>query len=526
MTSAKSPRRARALNIFVLLVLALLIVGVVVFGARVSQTLAQRLNEQASAGERQPAYAATATAIAPVDQGASLLLAAYRGAEQQQLDFATNTPIPVTEVPPTLPPVTPRALPTLFIYGDANAPAEAGGTAVPSAVPQLDRAGQDLLNVVLMGNDSEITGESIARSDTMIIVSINRSAGTVSMISLPRDLYVYIPGWTMQRINNAYVRGEAVGWSDGGFGLLRQTLFYNFGINVHYYAMVDISGFRTIIDTLGGIDVAVDCALQDLPLIAADVPAAAYRINDDGEYVLPVGYYTMTGGEALWYARSRANSDDFDRGRRQQQLLRAIWRQARETGLLNNTVQLWNESSQFLDTNMTLEDIISLVPLAVSIDPAQIANYRLVRTYHTTPWQPPDGSNVQLPVYDTMRPLLEAFYRPPTTSQLANEAASVIVRNGATNPRLDWVAADTLGWRGIAAVAGGAADNTEYAQTMLIDYTGRNKASVRDAIARALNIQPDNIQVQPDPNRDYDFEVILGANYNSCTVQGILPVDG
>lgn len=531
MTAEKPSRRSRALN-FVLfrLIPLVLIVAIVIVGFQVLQALIGRVNEQTTITQRQPDFAATATAIAPAEQGASLMLAGYRPEQAQQ--FATNTPqapvetpAPANEVAPTLPPVTPRALPTLFTFGDAGGQA-AGGTAVPSPVPQLDRQGNDLVNVVLMGNDSEITGDTVARSDSMIIVSINRTAGTVSMLSLPRDLYVYIPGWTMQRINNAYVHGEAVGWTDGGFGLLRQTLFYNFGINVHYFATVDITGFKTIVDALGGVDIAVDCALQDLPLIEAEVPEGAYRINEDGEYVLPVGYYTMSGAEALWYARSRGNSDDFDRGRRQQQILRAAWRKARDTGLLNNVVQLWNEGIQYVDTNMTLEDIIGLVPLALSLDPASIENFRLVRTYHTTPWQPPDGSYVQLPVYDTIRPLLEDFYTPPTASRLANEVTTVRVLNGTTNDQWDWVAADTLGWRGINAIAGGSAPETNHEQTILIDYAGGSKGSSRDMIARALNIQPDNIQIQPDPNRTVDFEVILGSNYNSCTTQGILPVEG
>src|SRR5690606_10452392 len=111
---------------------------------------------------------------------------------------------------------------------------------------------------------------------------------SVAMLPLPRDLYVYIPGWTMQRLNLAYIHGEAVGWMNGGFGLLRQTLLYNFGINVHYYAMVNLTGFKAIVDAVGGVELAVDCAIEDLPLIGAEVPAGAYQVNEDGYYVLPV----------------------------------------------------------------------------------------------------------------------------------------------------------------------------------------------------------------------------------------------
>ncbi|MCC6801762.1 MAG: LCP family protein, partial [Anaerolineae bacterium] len=385
--------------------------------------------------------------------------------------------------------------------------------------------GDDLLKVLLLGNDGEITEDNFLRTDTMIIVSINRTAGTVAMLSLPRDLYVYIPGWTMQRLNLAYIHGEAGGWASGGFGLLRQTLLYNFGINVHYYAMVNLTGFKAIVDAVGGIDLAVNCAIEDLPLIDTEVPRGAYRANEEGYYVLPVGYYSMTGAEALWYARSRHSSDDFDRGRRQQQVLRAVWRKARDSGLLGNVIPLWNEGSQYVQTDMTLEDILSLVPLALSLDPSRIEDFRLIRTYHTTPWQPPDGSNVQVLNYEPLRQLLQDFYTPPTQNQLVAESATVSVRNGTANPDWDRVAADYLLRGGFVALPEGAADNVGYTDTILIDHTGRSKGSSLSDIAQALNVKPENVRAEPDPNRTYDFEVILGGSYNSCDSHSVLPVD-
>jgi len=93
-------------------------------------------------------------------------------------------------------------------------------------------------------------------------------------------------------------------------------------------------------------------------------------------------------------------------------VLRAVWHKAKETGLLGNILPLWNQADQFLETDMTLQDVLGLVPLALNLDPSQIQDYTLVRTYDTTPWQPPDGSYVQLPNYEPMRQLLENFYTP------------------------------------------------------------------------------------------------------------------
>lgn len=508
-----------------------LLVAIAIALIGLAQNALRYAGEQSDAQNRRPAYAGTATAIAEITPEGDVKLGAYKRFEPpaQDITFATNTPH-AEPAQPTTPPtpeitLTPRPLPTLFIYEQPSA-LEAAGTAIPTPVDAVDRQGMDLMNIVLLGHDGELTDDGFIRTDTMIIVSINRTYGTVSMLSLPRDLFVYIPGWTMQRLNLAYIHGEAVGWTGGGFGLLRQTIFYNFGINVHYYAMVNLTGFRAIVDAVGGVDLAVDCAIENLPLIGAEVPADAYRSTEEGHYVLPVGYYRLNGGEALWYARSRDNNSDFDRGRRQQQVLRAVLRRAREQGLLNNLIPLWNEGSQYLETNLTLEDMIGLVPLALSIDSARIESFTLARLYHTTPWTTAGGENVQLPVYDTIRQTLVDFYSPATTSQLVSEGATIRVLNGSPNADWDRVASERLGWDGFNALAGGAADRADYADTLLIDYTGRTKGSSLEQIARTLNVRPENIRLEPNANREVDFEVILGGSYNSCTEAGVLPVSG
>jgi LCP family protein required for cell wall assembly len=419
---------------------------------------------------------------------------------------------------------TPRPLPTLLLPGDPD-PNAVAVTAIPTAVSAVDRHGYDLVNILLLGVDDEVTADNIARTDTMIILSINRTTGTVAMLSLPRDLFVWIPGWTMQRLNLAYTHGEQVGWTDGGFGLLRQTIFYNLGINVHYYAVINLSGFKQIVDAVGGVDVAVDCAIQDYAIVGAAVPAGAGEPDEDALYTLPVGFYHMNGEEALWYARSRGNSSDFDRGRRQQQILRAIWRQARSSGQLASLPNLWEEATQIVRTNLSFEDMLTLIPIALNLNTGNIEHFTFARLYHTTPWTTPDGSNVQLPNYDAVRELLNDFYTPPTESQVILEGAQIVVYNGTTNRDWDRVAAERLAWDGFNAVAAGAADRTDYTETVLVDHTGQTKGSSLQEIARILNVSPENIILEPDPNRETDFEVILGSNYNSCTF-AVLPIEG
>jgi len=429
-----------------------------------------------------------------------------------------------TEPPATvqLPVGTPNALPTPLLPDNAD-PNQVAVTAIPTKVPLVDRNGNDLVNIMLLGVDSELTGDNVDRTDTMIVVSINRTTNTVSMLSFPRDLFVYIPGWTMQRLNLAFTHGEQVGWTGGGFGLLRQTIFYNFGINIHYYVEVKLSGFKQIIDTLGGVNLTVDCAIQDRELIGAEPPTQAKGPDDKGYYVLPIGAYTLNGDGALWYARSRHSSSDFDRGRRQQQLLRAILRAARNSGQITKLPELWSQLTQVVQTDLTFEDMVGLLPYALNVDPDRIEHFVFNRLYHTTPWTPPDGSNVQLPVPETVQQLMEDFYTPPSESQVNVEGAKIEVRNGTPNADWDRVAADRLAWSGFNAVAAGNADNTQYTDTILIDHSGQTKGSKIQDIVKILKIKPENIRVEPDPNRTADYEVILGSSYNSCTYQVLQP---
>jgi hypothetical protein len=104
------------------------------------------------------------------------------------------------------------------------------------------------------------------------------------------------------------------------------------------------------------------------------------------------------------------------------------------------------------------------------------------------------------------------------------DAANIRVFNGTTNADWDRVAAERLGWDSLNAAAMGTADKTDYASTVVIDYTGQSKGSSRGVIAEILNVKPENIIVQPDPNRQADFDVIVGADYNSCTF-AVLPIE-
>lgn len=437
----------------------------------------------------------------------------------------SNTPTPTPTFTPTPTPLADVGpLPTPLLPRSVEPGTTVNGYEVPTAVPLLDRQ-HELVNVMLLGTDGQLTSDGSMRTDTMIIVSINVDTGTVNMLSLPRDLYVYIPTerGAMARLNTTYGIGENIGWTGGGMGLLRQTIFYNFGINIHYHALVNFDGFKEIINTLGGVNIAVDCAYEDYELVGAELPEGARQTSEEGLRVVDVGYYEMNGAQALWYARTRRNSSDFDRGRRQQQLLRAIWNKARSTVNLNNVTELWNETNDAIQTDMKLEDVIGLLPLALNLDVSRIESFTMIRTYHTDPFTTSDGSNVQVPVYENLRQLLEDFYRPPSESQLEQLGAEVAVYNGTSNPDWDRVAAERLRWEGFQGYAAGEADE-QVEETALVDLSGQRKGSSLQEIAEVLNVDADNVRVEPNPDREADYKVILGENYNSCNVDGVIEV--
>jgi len=158
-------------------------------------------------------------------------------------------------------------------------------------------------------------------TDTMIVLSINYSEKKIGLISVPRDLWVPIPGFGSAKINEAYADGEknntAQKTTGGGGTLASRTVENILGIPIHYYVSADFDGFKKAVDTLGGVDIYVEKPIYD-PFYPA-----ANMINYD-PFKIDAGQHHMDGALALKYARSRETTSDFDRSRRQQQVMSAM----------------------------------------------------------------------------------------------------------------------------------------------------------------------------------------------------------
>jgi LCP family protein required for cell wall assembly len=278
----------------------------------------------------------------------------------------------------------------------------------------------------------------------MRLSGVSEQAAVVAMWHLPRDLFVYIPNHTMDRLNLAYALGESSEYPGGGFGLMKETILYNLGIEIDHYARVDFDDFMRIVEELGGLEVSVDCGIVDWRL---KDPSLDPQVEDNWEYyTLPIGRQTLTPYMALWYVRSRKTTSDLDRGRRQMDVLRAMWYQARQQGLFAQVTQLWPEAVEVIETDMTLTDVLSLVPLAVSLDMSNIARYSGTREVHYIPFlTPDDGRDVVLPNRDELIPLIQDFLTPPTGNRLGRKSVPVeVVDMSAYGIGFDQVAVDRL----------------------------------------------------------------------------------
>jgi len=287
---------------------------------------------------------------------------------------ATVTPTPFMPIDPTL-----TVLPTFpATTPDPDLPTDAPtNESYMGRYPRPD--GQ--VNILLLGSD--FRPMSGFRTDVIMLVSLNPKKNTASVISFPRDLYVMIPGWQMQRINTAQ--------QHGGFATTVATFEYNFGVTPDHYVMTNFDGFKGIIDTLGGIDINSSKGLSD----KCDLPQSVNHYCSIG-----VGTYHMDGATALWYVRSRYSTSDFDRTRRAQEVIQGVFVKMLSLNAIARAPELYNLFKSSVETDLTLADILPLLPLANKLsDTSQVQRYAVTPEYVTS-WTTETGAAVLLPNQD------------------------------------------------------------------------------------------------------------------------------
>lgn len=405
---------------------------------------------------------------------------------------------------------TAAATPTRVISPPSATPTFAPPSPTPSPqfIPPASLPNAEVISFLLLGSD--LRPGSSYRTDTLLVALVRPREGQVSLISIPRDLWVQIPGVGEQRINTAYQSGELSGYPGGGPGLLEDTIFNNLGIKIDHSAMVDFDGFRKIINTLGGVDVPVACAYTDWRLIAPE-------LNPEDEdnwalYTAGPGLIHMDGDLALWYARSRKKSNDFDRGRRQQETLRALYRQFLNTQGLAHLPQLYAELNASVQTDLGLNGLVELSPLALNLNNADIRSYYIAGQL-VTPWVTSGGASVLLPNPEAIQTMLSAAMAP-SALQEERQKNKVEIQNGSTNDGWEALAAERLNYAGYDASIF-PADHRQHSVTLLYDLTRDQDAQRANSLLAVLGLDFSALVKTPGDG-NISYVLLLGNDYQPC----------
>ncbi len=275
---------------------------------------------------------------------------------------------------PTLaPPFTP--LPTFTLTATPSVSLTAEAAPIPQPAGEV--------TILLMGSDQR-PGAQDFRTDTILLVVL-KPDGSAGLISFPRDLWVYLPGRSMDRINAAQ--------EDGGFKLVQSTFQYNFGFTPQSYILTTFNGFRTIVDSLGGIDVQVGQTLTDA--------RAGYRKG----FTVKPGLVHMDSETALWYVRARKTTSDLDRLRRAQEVILAIGKKLLTLNSLARIAVFYADFHSVVVTDLTPQNVSTLLPVLEPVDPNKVQRYT-IGIEQVTPFVTSGGADVLLPRPDAIRQVL------------------------------------------------------------------------------------------------------------------------
>lgn len=252
--------------------------------------------------------------------------------------------------------------------------------------------GSSRFTVLVMGLDRRPGEQGLAyRTDTMMLVSLNPETNELGILSIPRDLYFDVPGYSVpQRVNSAMVLGE-LEQVNYGPTLAKQTVQYNLGMRVHNYIVVDFQGVIEIIDILGGLEI-------DVPYDIVDYEYPDMNFGYD-PLILRAGLQHMDGQTALKFARTRHGDSDFERARRQQMVIYALRDHILDGNLLPQLiVQSPTLMASLQDNVYTDLQLDQMIQLALFLKDISQENIRtgVIDSNYIVPWTT-DGASVLVP---------------------------------------------------------------------------------------------------------------------------------
>lgn len=378
----------------------------------------------------------------------------------------------------------------------------------PLSAPVWD--GKTRVNVLIMGIDARSPDVRAPLTDTMILFTIDPVSNTAGMISIPRDLWVKIPGSDYGKINTAYSIGESFQLPGGGPGLAVRTVEDLLGVPIQYYAQINFEAFVSFIDNIDGVKVTIPERIQ------LDI------VNTDRSYWLDPGTYTLPGDLALAYVRNRSTSGgDFDRAQRQQQVIMAIRDRVLSFNMMPTLIakapQLYADLSSGIRTNLTLDQALSLAQKALSIPRDQILS-RAINGSYVNFGTSPDGLSMLRPIPDKIRELRDEVFGGVSAVNaeqnletiLQEEGASISVRNASSQEGLAAKTAEYLRAKGLNVVE---ETNAAYQTYSTITFYGAKPYTLH-YLVDLFKISPSTrIVYAYDPAATVDLVLYLGDDF-------------
>ncbi|MBK7894614.1 MAG: LCP family protein [Candidatus Promineifilaceae bacterium] len=394
------------------------------------------------------------------------------------------------------------------------------GSSEPASIFSTDAFhrwdGKNRVSILLMGIDQRCEEDGPTHTDSMMILTIDPVGLSAAVLSLPRDLWVEIPDFGVDRINQANYLGEVYEYPGGGPALAVQTVETLLGVPVDYYVAVNFDAFVEVVDLVGGIDIDVPEPIND-----PNYPDRCYGYDP---FSIEAGEQHLDGEAALKYARTRATfGGDVDRAARQQAVILAVREQVFSLNSLPQLIaqapQLWQTSQENARTNMTLDEAIQLALLAQDIprDSIRTAVLDFNYVYNETT---PDGRQVLVPVRENIRQLRDQLFAPPAIptpvienlpALMAAEDARIAVLNGTAEFGLAASTQEYLQSFGINVVEIGNADASTYLTSQIVTYGSYPNTS--RYLTQLMHVPPLNVSSGTNPDGDYDILIIIGNDW-------------
>jgi polyisoprenyl-teichoic acid--peptidoglycan teichoic acid transferase len=424
-----------------------------------------------------------------------------------------------------------------FVPTPNSTPLKGALGVTPSLPPLIPPAakpwnGVDRVTILVMGLDARDVGDDCkahpnptepARSDTMLLMSMDPITKTAGVLSIPRDLYVEIPGFGFDRINTAFFDAMTNRLPGGGPALAEKTVENLLGMPVDYYAVIDFNSFTSMVDEIGGIDI--------------NIPYDNMQIAPCGAHIetLFQGNNHFSGAEALAYARNRHASatgntggSDFDRAARTQQVIFAIRDKVLKLNMLPTLIAkaptLYDTLSKGIQTNLTLDQYLSLAMIAKDVTKENI-HTGVIGPDQLLSQETITDAQVLIPNYDKIRELRNKIfdsniprgYNVPPPANLGDlapaEKLNIQILNGSGVTGLAGATKDYLLSHGFSDANITVGNAAWIANTQMIDLTGSLFTNTARYFIQLMNISEKNRFSKPAMDSDVDLQIVLGADW-------------